>query len=141
SRLAALGPHPWGSALDRGAAQYVAAQLKAAGLPQVKLQDFSQGGATGTNVIARSASRSDETIVIGAHHDSAPSSPGAYDDGGGVGILIELARAAMKEPGRGRSLVFVSFDGEEGWARGMPLAGSRAFVDKLGTDARRVVAM
>jgi hypothetical protein len=78
---------------------------------------------------------------VGAHHDSAPGSPGACDDGGGVGVLLELARVMARAPSAERNLVFVSFDGEEGFARGSTLAGSRAFVDALGPEARDVVAM
>ena len=55
----------------------------------------------------------DEFVVIGAHHDTAPEAPGAYDDGGGVGILIELARVLVREARRPRTIVLVSFDGEE----------------------------
>jgi hypothetical protein len=141
SRLSALGPHPWGSSLDNAAAQYVAGQFREAGLKDVRLQAFERAGALGTNVIGVRAAPGSEIVVVAAHHDSAPGAPGAYDDGGGVGILIELARAAVKTPGRSRTLMFVSFDGEEGWARDAPLAGSRAFVEKLGPEARGVVGM
>jgi hypothetical protein len=141
SRLAALGPHPWGSSLDNAAAQYVAGQFHEVGLQDVRLQAFERGGHSGTNVIGMLPGSGAETIVIGAHHDSAPGAPGAYDDGGGDGLLIELARAAAQAPSRPRRLVFVSFDAEEGWAQGHVLAGSRVYVDKLGLDARHVVAM
>jgi hypothetical protein len=40
SALAALGPHPWGSPRAGAAAQYVAAQLRSAGLADVRFQDF-----------------------------------------------------------------------------------------------------
>jgi hypothetical protein len=36
SALASLGPHPWGSPRARAAAAYVAAQLRAAGLSEVR---------------------------------------------------------------------------------------------------------
>jgi hypothetical protein len=35
----------------------------------------------------------DEIIVVCAHHDSAPSSPGAVDNAGGAAVVLELARA------------------------------------------------
>jgi Peptidase family M28 len=141
SRLAALGPHPWGSSLDNAAAQYVAGALREAGLKDVRLQAFERAGTLGTNVVGTLPGGSTETVLLSAHHDSAPGAPGAYDDGGGVGILIEMARAAAAHPSRPRRLMFVSFDAEEGWARGAPLAGSRAFVEKLGPEARSIVAM
>jgi hypothetical protein len=141
SRLAALGPHPWGSSLDNAAAQYVAGRFREVGLQDVRLQAFERGGHAGTNVLGSLPGTGAETIVIAAHHDSAPGAPGAYDDGGGAGILIELARGEAQSTSRPRRLLFVSFDAEEGWAHALPLAGSRLFVDKLGLDARHVVAM
>ena len=87
SALAALGPHPWGSPRNQAAATYVAAQLREAGLDEVELQAFERHGVRGTNVVATLRAPGDEFVVIGAHHDTAPEAPGAYDDGGGVGIL------------------------------------------------------
>jgi hypothetical protein len=140
SRLAALGPHPWGSALGRGAAQYVASQLRTAGVADVRLEEFEKKGIRGVNVVGVRPGTSREILVIGAHHDTAPGSPGAYDDGGGVGILIEVARALAHTPARGREIALVSFDGEEGWSRGELRAGSRAYLDALGPRARDVTA-
>ena len=83
----------------------------------------------------------DEFVVIGAHHDTVPEAPGAYDDGGGVGILIELARVLAQDKQRTRTLVFVSFDGEEAASTGKDsTAGSRAFIERLGPRARSLVA-
>jgi hypothetical protein len=140
SRLAALGPHPWGSALGRGAAQYVAAELGQSGLSEVRLEEFERGGTRGLNVVGVRPGPASGLIVVGAHHDTAPAAPGAYDDGGGVGVLIEVARAISKSQARGRTILFVSWDGEEGWARGTDRAGSRAFLDALGPRAREIAA-
>ncbi len=141
SALAALGPHPWGSPRSHPAAEYVAAQLREAGLTEVRLQEFESQGIRGTNVIGVLRAPDPELVVLGAHHDTAPEAPGAYDDGGGVGVLIETARAWAREPSRTRTLVFASFDGEEAWSTGKTTtAGSRAYIKDLGTEARRVVA-
>jgi hypothetical protein len=141
SALASLGPHPWGSPRAEAAAQYVAAQMRAAGLTQVELQRFEAHGIAGTNVVATLPGGSDELVLIGAHHDSAPGAPGAYDDGGGVGLLIEVARVLAVERSRTRTFVFVSFDGEEaGDTRKLTTAGSRAYLARLGPRARSLVA-
>jgi hypothetical protein len=141
SALAALGPHPWGSPRNHAAAEYVAAQLRDAGLTEVRLQEFESQGIRGTNVIGVLRAPDPELVVVGAHHDTAPEAPGAYDDGGGVGVLIEAARAWAREPSRTRTFVFASFDGEEAWSTGKTTtAGSRAYIKELGTEARRVVA-
>src|SRR5260370_11341286 len=141
SALAALGPHRWGSPRSHAAAEYVAAQLRVAGLTEVRLQEFESQGIHGTNVIGVVRAPDPELVVVGAHHDTAPEAPGAYDDGGGVGVLIEAARAWAREPARTRTFVFAPFDGEESWATGKTTtAGSRAYIKDLGTEARRVVA-
>jgi hypothetical protein len=141
SALAALGPHPWGSPRDKAAALYVAAELRATGIDEVELQNFETGGLAGTNVIATLRAPGDEFVVIAAHHDTAPDAPGAYDDGGGVGILIELARVLRLEKARTRSVVLASFDGEEAWATGKgTTVGSRAYLGRLQTRARSMVA-
>jgi hypothetical protein len=139
--LASLGPHPWGSPRGPVAAQYVAAQFRDAGLQEVRLQDFADHGLHGTNVIGVLRGAGAEFVVVGAHHDSAPDAPGAYDDGGGVGVLIEAARVLAADKERARTLVFVSFDGEEAWSTGKTTtAGSRAYIKELGTEARNLVA-
>ena len=51
SRLAALGPHPWGSPRVAVAADYVASQFRDAGLQEVRLQEFESHGIRGSNVI------------------------------------------------------------------------------------------
>lgn len=141
SALAALGPHPWGSPRNQAAAAYVAAQLREAGLEAVELQPFERNGVPGTNVVGTLRAAGEEFVVIGAHHDSVPEAPGAYDDGGGVGVLIELARTLARDERRSRTLVFVSFDGEEAAAIGKgSTAGSRAFIERLGPRARSLVA-
>ena len=144
--LAALGPHPWGSPRAGAAAQYVAAQLRAAGLPDVTVQAFESRGRRGANVVGVLPGKSAELVVVGAHHDTAPDAPGAYDDGGGVGVLIETARVLSRVPARPRTLAFVSFDGEEARATGdwsiqdTLVAGSREYVRALGPRARDVAA-
>ncbi|HEX9186690.1 MAG TPA: M28 family peptidase [Vicinamibacteria bacterium] len=141
SALAALGPHPWGSPRNRAAAEYVAAELREAGLEEVEMQAFERHGIAGTNVVATLRAPGEEFVVVGAHHDTAPQAPGAYDDGGGVGILIELARVLKRDERRARTVVFASFDGEEAASSGKgTTAGSRAYLERLGPRARSMVA-
>jgi len=141
AKLASLGPHPWGSARNSFAAQYVAAQFREAGLSEVRLQEFESHGIKGANVIGTLRARGPEFIVVSAHHDTVPDAPGAYDDGGGVGVLLEAARALARGGDRPRTIVFISFDGEEAWStRLTTTAGSRAYLKALGPDARNLCA-
>lgn len=142
SALASLGPHVWGSPRNEAAAQYVAERMREAGLNEVELQRFERHGVPGANVIATLRGPGEEFLVVAAHHDSAPGSPGAYDDGGGVGILIELARVLAAEPSLTRTLVFASFDGEEAESQGKgSTAGSRAYLERLGPRTRSLLAV
>jgi hypothetical protein len=141
SALAALGPHPWGSPRNQAATAYVAAQLREAGLETVEVQAFERHGIQGANVVGTLPGPGEEFVVVAAHHDTAPDAPGAYDDGGGVGVLIELSRVMAQDARRPRTIVFASFDGEEAWATGKgTTAGSRAYLEKLGPRARALVA-
>lgn len=141
SALAALGPHPWGSPRARVAAEYVAAQFRDAGLEQVRLEPFEAAGLAGANVVGVLPGPGSEFVVVGAHHDTAPGAPGAYDDGGGVGVLVEAARVLARETQRPRTIVFVSWDGEEAWSTGQATtSGSRAYLAALGPRVRDLTA-
>jgi Zn-dependent M28 family amino/carboxypeptidase len=63
------------------------------------------------------------TILIGAHYDSIPGSPGADDNASGVAALLAAARALGPREG----VCYVAFDGEEHGH-----VGSRALVAGLG---------
>jgi len=139
--LASLGPHPWGSPRGRAAAAYVAAELRGAGLSDVRLEDFEVKGVRGTNVTAVLGGRGPGLLVVGAHHDTAPDAPGAYDDGGGVGVMIEVARAMARSGPPARTILFASWDGEEAWSTGLgTTTGSRAHLRALGPQSRDIVA-
>jgi Zn-dependent M28 family amino/carboxypeptidase len=60
-------------------------------------------------------------ILVGAHFDAAPATPGADDNASGVAVLLELARHFAADPAPS-PLWLVAFDLEE---RGM--IGSRAY--------------
>jgi hypothetical protein len=140
--LASLGPHTWGSPRNEAAALYVASQLREAGLDAVELQRFERQGTQGTNVVATLRAPGEEIVLVAAHHDTAPLAPGAYDDGGGVGVLIELARLLASEPRRARTFVFAVFDGEEAEVLGKgQAAGSHAYLERLGVRSGSLVAV
>ncbi|MBD2110990.1 MULTISPECIES: M28 family peptidase [Cyanophyceae] len=64
-------------------------------------------------------------ILVGAHYDSVPGSPGADDNATGVAVLLELARAFAEQPGKS-SLRLVAFDLEE-----LGFVGSRHYAAAL----------
>jgi hypothetical protein len=139
SALSALGPHPFGSPRSRFAAEYVAAQLRQAGLSEVRLQEVEGGDTRGANVLGVLRGPGSDFLVFAAHHDTAQDSPGAYGSGGGVGVLIEAARVLARRPERSRTLVFASFDAREPVLSGRGSLGARAYIQSLGREGRQLV--
>jgi Zn-dependent M28 family amino/carboxypeptidase len=89
----AAAPRPPGSeALDR-ARQFVEHSLEQIGW-HVRHQLFRTQGLSGTNLLARptEAPISGRHLIVGAHLDSRPETPGADDNASAVAALLELAR-------------------------------------------------
>jgi hypothetical protein len=53
-----------------------------------------------------------EHIIVGAHRDAVPGSPGADDNGSGTAAVLELARVLRDVP-TDLTIVFAAFDAEE----------------------------
>ncbi|AFZ33278.1 peptidase M28 [Gloeocapsa sp. PCC 7428] len=83
---------------------------------------------TGTNVIAHLPGVTQPRVVVGAHYDSVPGSPGANDNASGTAVVLDIARNVAQTP-LAREAWFVVFDGEEDG-----LHGSRAFVSQAQPD-------
>jgi Zn-dependent M28 family amino/carboxypeptidase len=66
-----------------------------------------------------------QPILIGAHYDTVPGTPGADDNGTGVAVLLELARAIALQPLK-YPVTLVAFDMEESG-----YFGSKDYADKL----------
>jgi Peptidase family M28 len=141
----ARAPHPVGSAEHAQVRDYLLGELRALGLaPEVQR-------ATGTNeaygakwkgavpaahveniVVRLPGTSSTRPLLLAAHYDSAPYSPGAADDGAGVAVLLETLRALRREAPLRNDLIVLLTDAEE-----QGLVGARAFVEQhpRGRDA------
>lgn len=64
-------------------------------------------------------------LLIGAHYDAVPGSPGADDNASGVAVLLELARSLAESPIQ-RPVRLVAFDLEE-----YGLQGSTHYAERL----------
>ncbi len=75
---------------------------------------------TGINVVAQlpASTPSERNIIIGAHYDTVPGSPGADDNASGTYAAIELAERLSELPVRNTNITFVLFDAEEDGAVG-----------------------
>jgi len=143
-RLAAMlaaagGPHPVASAANRRVRDFLQGELAALGLAPEVREAFACGRyrfcAPVANLVARVPGRGPgRPVLLVAHYDSVPAGPGAADDGSGVAILLESARALLADP-PARDVVLLLDDGEE-----VGLAGAEAFLgDRLAREPGAVV--
>lgn len=106
--------------------QYIRQQLEQWGT--VETHEFQVRGKTHQNLILNLSPTSPNNsapILIGAHYDAVPGTPGADDNATGVAVLLELARAFATEP-LSYPVRFVAFDMEE-----YGLLGSQAYATDL----------
>ncbi|MBX3198136.1 MAG: M20/M25/M40 family metallo-hydrolase [Labilithrix sp.] len=82
----------------------------------------------------------EESVVVGAHYDTARGSPGADDNASGVAMLLALAHAL---PARRlyRTVRLVAFAAEEAPHTGTGATGSRRYLEDLRREGPRVTAM
>lgn len=92
----------------------------------------------GTNVWAElpPAESAAPWIVLGAHFDSVPGSPGANDNATGVALVLAAARHLATVECREVGVVFAFFDEEE-----IGLVGSENFAAMLIADGRPIEAV
>ncbi|MEV4010513.1 M28 family peptidase [Nonomuraea angiospora] len=126
----ATEPRPIGSRAGERARDYLAGQLRAAGL-DVRVQraigaNTSAGlasfGQVDNIVATAKGSQPTGTVVIAAHYDSAAMGPGASDDAAAVAAMLETVRA-LKGTALRNDLVLLMSDGEEDG-----VLGAEAFV-------------
>lgn len=138
-------PRPIGSLAHAQVQAYLLDALRGLGLePQLHRATVMHGtGATLTvarvaNIVARlpgtgspASSSSDEggrqprpAVVLMAHYDSVPHSPGANDAGNGVVAILETVRALRAGPALHNDVIVLITDAEE-----VGLLGARAWVE------------
>jgi hypothetical protein len=83
----------------------------------------------------KGTTKPDEVVMFSAHDDSAYTSPGATDDGGGVAAVMELARAFAQGPRPARTLRFVAWGGHE-----LGLMGSEKYLRTHPDEPKNIVA-
>ncbi len=132
-------PVSFPEALKR-AEQYLAEQFRRLGLP-VSLHPFDALDGTYYNVVAAlspsasaglPASQEGAPLLIAAHYDTVPNSPGADDNASGLAIMLEVAHRLRGLP-LSREVQFVGFSLEE-----MDLVGSLAYAAHLRAGHRSI---
>ena len=86
--------------------------------------------------VLQASTLSTSNIVIGAHFDSVPGSPGANDNATGVAFVLAVARYLTSVDCRQSNVYFVLFDEEE-----IGLVGSYQFAQFLSNQGTDVVSV
>ncbi len=109
---------------------------------QVERQTYDVGDREVRNLVAELPGRShrSEIVVVGAHYDTVPGSPGANDNGSGVAALVALARAFAGDP-QARTVRFAAFVNEEPPHFQTEHMGSLVYARRCQARGERVVAM
>ncbi|WP_222720750.1 M28 family peptidase, partial [Actinomadura sp. HBU206391] len=114
-----------------GIAQYHGERIRA-GVSKLSLTVTHHASLTSYNVLAERKATfpnpDGDVVMVSAHYDSVPGSPGANDDGSGTVLCLELARALRRLPTQ-KALRFALSGSEE-----YGLIGSTHYVAGL-TDA------
>lgn len=131
--------HLWRDGSLVRSADYIESQLLQAGYEPAR-QEYKAYRQTVANIIAAKKGSKQETIVIGAHYDSVPGSPGADDNASGVAGILELARLTANAPSR-YSLVFAAFVNEESPTFGSDLMGSMQYAKSLKERRKNILLM
>jgi aminopeptidase YwaD len=119
-------------------ADYLARELAGAGY-SVTRDPVRHDGATADNIIADRPGEDGEgagVVLVGAHYDAVPGSPGADDNGSGVAGMLAVARAVARVKTRA-AVRFIGFSFEESG-----LVGSAHYARKLSTaEINRLAAV
>jgi Peptidase family M28 len=139
-------PRPVGSAQHSEAKAYLLDQLGSLGWrtevqQSIGMFDFGVDGtqsiAAVANVIAtKPGTAPTGTVLLTAHYDTVVGSPGAADDGIGVGTLLETARALGSAVAPRNDVMILLTDAEE-----VGLLGAEAFVRERARELGTVVVL
>jgi hypothetical protein len=134
-RIIAARPHPEGSAEAKVARDYIFSRMAALGLNPRRVQGEAvevfprfrgrvAAGGRVENLIGVLAGTDPKApaLLLMAHSDSVPGSPGAADDAAGVISALEIVRALKAAGPQRRDVAVLITDGEE-----TGLLGARAF--------------
>lgn len=103
--------------------------------------DFDFNGHKLSNLIAEiKGENPDEVVVVGAHYDTVPGSPGADDNASGVAALLEIMRSLSGLQPR-RTLRFVAFANEEHPGAPAETMGSYVYARDCRASGENIVAM
>ncbi|MDQ1593083.1 MAG: hypothetical protein QOG71_3710 [Pyrinomonadaceae bacterium] len=133
-REIARQPHPSGTRENVEVGDYLVRQIESLGLkPEIQQTSIASRNRSNDHVLVQvrnimtriegTAADGDKALLLSAHYDSAPGSPGAGDDGAGVAVLLETMRAVRNGDQLTHDIIFLFTDAEE-----LGTYGAKAFV-------------
>lgn len=145
--LAALGPHPGDSPAARLAASYIETELQAinarvermpvgtVALPATRRRAARTTVTTDPNLLARFGPPGGRALLVMAHYDTVPGSPGGVDNAAAVAVVLELARMLAAAPPK--TPVMLAFTANEE----IGLVGAEALAGRRGDEVAFAVAL
>jgi len=117
-------------------AQYIQGEFLRIGL-EVKEDPFQWEGRTYRNISAekKGTTSPDRVLILGAHYDTFPGSPGADDNSSAIAVLLEVARNIQKIS-LGSTLKLIAFTLEE-----CGYAGSIHYAEKAREGGEKIFGM
>jgi Zn-dependent M28 family amino/carboxypeptidase len=118
------------------AAQYIQREFSKIGL-EVKEDSFQWEGKTHKNILGvkRGKASPDRVVILGAHYDTVPGSPGADDNASAIAVLLEVARN-IQAISLGSTLKLIAFGLEE-----YGYVGSLHYADKAKRGGEEIHGM
>ena len=118
------------------AAQYIEKEFLKTGL-DVKEDHFEWEGKSYKNIVAekRGITSPFRVLILGAHYDTVPGSPGADDNASAVALLLEVARNIQAVP-LGSTVRLIAFSLEE-----YDYGGSAHYVEGLKKGGEEILGM
>jgi hypothetical protein len=118
------------------AAQYIEKEFLKTGL-DVKEDHFEWEGKSYKNIVAekRGITSPRRVLILGAHYDTVPGSPGADDNASAVALLLEVARNIQAVP-LGSTVRLIAFSLEE-----YDYGGSAHYVEGLKKGGEEILGM
>jgi aminopeptidase YwaD len=136
--LQEFGPRVTGEQGCFNAGQYIFDEFKSYGY-EVRFHNWSNGELTDRNVEAILPGEKNESVIICAHYDSVPGSPGADDNGSGTAAVLAAAKALSEYKDWLKSTYtvrFITFSGEE-----QGLYGSSAYAEEAYNNGMAIRAV
>ncbi len=131
--------HQWREDSLRRTVEYIELTLASCGY-EVSRQTYPCYNTKVSNLIVQKKGTSNGVIVIGAHYDTVPGTPGADDNASGVAVLLELARL-LHETSIPKTLLLSALANEEPPFFGTSDMGSMVFAKSLKEQGTPVEVM